>query len=205
MEKTLLEKILFDRPLSSRSRGSFIGIAALFAVLIGLLASQTLSASETKNFSLGLSAAIGGPLDSNGTDPGTSNTGYGLHFSWWTQPQTKVVVRAAQVDLGDGFFGNLSGAELGYVNIGGEYTFKEAYYTSGFYIGLGLYRLEGSLASPAGFVDEQTSSIGAVFGVTADFSITETVSAFGDLSFHYADLDQAQFFAFLNVGIAYHF
>ena len=190
-----------------------VGVA-LVAVMVGLLLQSPLWANENKNFSVGLSGLIGGPFDADSSpDPGLDNTGFSGFFAWHTQPQTKVVVRVAKADFGEQQFGSLFDPELSYINVGGEYTFREPYYTSGFYLGLGLYQLEGLVAgstnslpgTPLSSLSQDDSSVGVALGVTADFSVVESVSLFADLSFHYADLGEASFFGFLHFGVAFHF
>ncbi len=209
---------------TARASRSF-GPTVLSALLLALLFTVPATANENKNFSIGLSGLVGGPFDadSTGPDPGLDNSGFSAHFAWRTQPQTKVVARIAKMDLEGETIGTFADPEISYLNVGGEYTFREPYYTSGFYIGLGLYRLEGlplanttnttntgntgstALAGIAALGTEEESTLGIALGVTADFSILESVSLFAELSFHYADLDQVSFLGFLHVGIAYHF
>lgn len=183
---------------------------AKWVVALVLLATMTMlcapaMANESKNFTLGLAGMIGGPFDVDGEDPGFSQTGISARFSWRTQPRTMISVRAAQVDMSGEILGNVFDPELTYVTVGGEYTFQEPYYVSSFYLGLGQYRLDGLVPSAAGLVQDDDNTIGVTLGTTADFSVTEAVSIFADLSLHYADLEPMQFFGFLHVGIAYHF
>ena len=198
------------RPRAIRLSRS-LGLVMLSTLALMALIAAPAAANENKNFSIGLSGLIGGPFDADSPDPGLDNTGFSAHFAWRTQPQTKIVARIAKVDLEGDTLGTFADPEISYINVGGEYTFREPYYTSGFYIGLGLYQLEGlplvNTASPgiAALGTEDETTVGVALGVTADFSIVESVSLFADLSFHYADLDQASFLGFLHFGIAYHF
>lgn len=163
------------------------------------------SANESKNFTLGLAGLIGGPFEVDGADPGFSQTGVSARFSWRTQPRTMISIRAAQIDMSGELLGNVLDPEMTYFTVGGEYTFQESYYVSSFYMGLGHYVLDGLVPGASGFVSDDDSSLGVTLGTTADFSLTESFSIFGDLSLHYADLDAVQFFGFLHVGLAYHF
>lgn len=175
------------------------------AAVIALLLCAPAAANESKNFTLGLAGMIGGPFDVDGEDPGFSQTGVSARFSWRTQPRTMISLRAAQVDMSGEILGTLFDPELTYFTVGGDYSFQEPYYVSSFYIGLGYYQLDGQRVGVGGLADDDEGSIGVTLGTTADFSVTETVSIFADLSLHYADLEPMQFFGFLHVGIAYHF
>ena len=192
-------------PRRFTSYRSSVAPVALLAVLLAVLLGAPASANESKNFTLGLAGMIGGPFDVDGEDPGFSQTGVSARFSWRTLPRTMISVRAAQVDMSGEVLGNVFDPELTYFTVGGEYTFQEPYYVSSFYLGLGNYQLDGLVVGANGLAQEDENSLGVTLGTTADFSLSETVSIFADLSLHYADLEPMQFFGFLHVGIAYHF
>jgi hypothetical protein len=158
-------------------------------------------AQEMYTFTAGLLGGIGGSLDAEpGDDLG--NTGFQLNLTMVTEPRTHVGFRLGQLSLdGEERFGSLTEAELSYVTVAGEYRFPQSYYESGLYIGLGGYRLEGSRGSQ----DEQDTAIGLNLGVTGEFRVTQWLGVLIELSGHYADLDDAQFFAMGHGGIAIHF
>lgn len=158
-------------------------------------------AQELYTFTAGLLGGIGGSLDAEpGDDLG--NTGFQLNLTMVTEPRTHVGFRLGQLSLdSEERFGSLSEAELSYVTVAGEYRFPQSYYESGLYIGLGGYRLEGS----RGGGDEQDTAIGLNLGVTGEFRVTQWLGVLVELSGHYADLDDAQFFAMGHAGIAIHF
>ncbi|HVS66568.1 MAG TPA: hypothetical protein VMT85_24050 [Thermoanaerobaculia bacterium] len=174
----------------------------LLAVLAscGLLASP-LGASEARNFRVFATGGLGGPLDAEAPDPGVGNSSFQLGFSWVTQPQARVGIRLGSVDLGDAVE-QLVDPSLDWVTIGGEYLYSETYFESGLYLGLGYYRLDGALDG----VSQDDSAVGVVLGATGDFPINQRFSIIGELSVHWADLDQAgQLFGFAHVGVAFSF
>jgi len=170
----------------------------LFALLLLPGAAR---AQEPYTFTVGLLGGLGGSLDA---EPGSdlTNTGYQLNLAMLTEPRTQVGLRLGNLTLdGEDRFGSLTGAEISYVTVAGEYRFAEAYYESGIYAGLGGYRLEGTRAGK----DLRDTAIGLTVGVTGEFRITQWLAVLVELSGHYADLDEAQFFAIGHGGFAVHF
>ena len=158
-------------------------------------------AQELYTFTAGLMGGIGGSFDA---DPGDrlDNPGFQLNFSMVTEPHTLVGFRLGQLALdSEDRFGSLTDAELTYVTAAGEYRFPQTYSDSGLYLGLGGYRLEGN----RGGKDERDTGIGLVLGVTGEFKIKQWLGVLVELSGHYADLDEAQFFGMAHGGIALHF
>jgi len=158
-------------------------------------------AQELYTFTAGLLGGIGGSFDA---DPGDDlgNTGFQLNLTMVTEPRTQVGVRLGQLALdSEDRFGSLSDAELSYVTVAGEYRFPQSYYESGLYLGLGGYRLEGNRGSE----DESDTSVGLTLGVTGEFKVTRWLGVLIELSGHYADLDEAQFFGMGHGGVAIHF
>ncbi|REK03637.1 MAG: hypothetical protein DWQ36_18995 [Acidobacteria bacterium] len=170
--------------------------AALLLALVG-----PASAAESHNFTASLFGTVGGPLDVSGDDPGLGQTGFQLGFAWLTQPKTQVGVRVGQVTMDGEQLEGLFDPELLYATIGGEYRYRETYYESGVFLGLGVYSLEGI----AGGASVDDSSLGINLGVTGDFPLTRKLSFLAEVSVHSADLDYAQLFAFAHLGLAYHF
>lgn len=172
---------------------------ALLAAL--LLLPGAAGAQELYTFTAGLMGGLGGSFDAEpGDDLG--NTGFQLNLTMVTEPRTHVGFRLGQLSLdSEDRFGSLSDADLSYVTVAGEYRFPQSYYESGVYLGLGGYRLEGNRGSR----DEQDTSVGLALGVTGEFKVTRWLGVLIELSGHYADLDEAQFFAMGHGGIAVHF
>ena len=188
----------FSRSHGFRAHRLILALSVLLLALPGLAHAQVLD-----NYTISLAGGLGGAFDAD-PDPGLSNTTIQLGFSLALDTTSLFVARLGQLDLDDPQgFGGLADAELTYVTLGGEYRLRRSLYDSGIFLGLGGYRLEGTRFA-TGEGDEQTA-LGLVLGVTADFPITRRFSILSELSGHYADLDEAQFFGMLHVGVAFHF
>ncbi len=174
----------------------------LGVLLLAALGPGQASAQELYNFTASVRGVIGGPLDVDGEDPGFDQSGFQLGLNWVTLPKTHVVVRAGMMDMGGEQLGTLFDPELSWISIGGEYSYQEAYYTSGLFLALGLYSLDGNFSDGT---SDDDSSLGISFGVTGDFPLTKRWSIVGELSAHYADLEYAQLFGMLQGGVAFKF
>jgi hypothetical protein len=178
-------------------------IAGLALVLAGLVAPAAVGAQEQYTFTVGLLGTLGGSLDAEVGDS-LENTGYQVNLTMVTESRTHVGLRVGQLGLDDqGLFGSLRNAELSYATLGGEYRFRQSYNESGFYLGLGGYRLEGVdlLGS-----DSDKTSLGLAVGITGEFPIRPWLGLLFEFSGHYVvDFDEAQFFAMGQGGIAVHF
>ena len=120
-----------------------------------------------------------------------------------TAPRTLVVVRAGRLSIdGDPAFERFASADLEYVNIAGEYRFAQPTYDFGTYLGIGGYRMSGDLFAGG---EDSESDLGFVIGLTGDFDMTRNLSVIGEVSGHYAFLDDANIFAMANIGLAVHF
>lgn len=173
------------------------------AVLLGLLVLPGAArAAEQYTYSVGVLGGIGGSFDA---DPGSdlSNSSYQLNLSMVTEPRTQLGLRVGRLNLdSQGAFGTLTGADLSYVTIAGEYRFQDSYYESGLYLGLGGYRLNGTRAD--GKSDSQTS-VGLVVGVTGDITVNRWLSVIVELSGHYVDVDEANLYGMGHAGLSFHF
>jgi hypothetical protein len=153
---------------------------------------------------IGVLGGVGGPLDADSPDPGTSQRGLELQVGMYTEPHTLVQLRLGRLEFGDSDqLGDLFTPELEYATVAGEYRFYKNWYDSGLFLGLGAYRLSGERLA-GGPADEETA-IGLTGGITGDFEITHHVGVLGQLTGHYANLDQAQLFGTALVGIAVKF
>ena len=173
---------------------------ALFLALVVLPGAA--GAQELHTYTVGLLGGLGGSVDA---DPGDAldNTGFQLNLAMITDPKTHVVVRLGRLGLdSDEVFGSLRDAELTYATIGGEYRFRQVYYDSGVYLGLGGYRLEGI---DGGDQDVRDTSIGLAAGVTGEFRINRWMGVLVEISGHWVDFDEAQIFAMGHGGLAFHF
>jgi hypothetical protein len=180
---------------------------AALVVTVTILASSAAPARAVEPFlvSVGVLGGVGGPLDADSPDPGTSQRSMQLQVGFITEPRTMLQVRLGRLDFDDGDqLGNLFRPQLDYATISGEYRFFENWYDSGLFLGLGAYRLRGNRDGFGGSEDEETS-VGLTGGVTGEFELTHHVSLLAELAGHYADLDQAQLFATAQAGFAVKF
>jgi hypothetical protein len=182
-------------------RGSRLGTALVVGFLLTVGFAQASSASDLHTFTASLYGTIGGPVDVSGEDPGLGQTGFQLGFAWLTQPNTQVGIRLGQVNMDGEQIDGLFDPELTYATIGGEYRYRETFYDSGVFLGLGLYSLDGIV----GGTSTDKSAVGLNVGATGDFPLTPKLSVLVEISLHYADLEYTQLFGFAHVGLAYHF
>ena len=180
-----------------------LGRLVLLALTIGLLLLPgAAGAQELYSYTVGVFGVLGGSVDA---EPGDSltNTGYQLNLGLVTEPHTQLVLRTGRLTLDeDERFGPLGDAELTYATIGGEYRTPEKFFDSGIYIALGGYRLEGTTASGR---DSRENSWGLALGATGELPINRWLGVQAEISGHYVDFDEQQFFVMGNVGVAVHF
>jgi hypothetical protein len=177
-------------------------LGRLLAIAGFLLLPAAAGAQELYTYTVGAFGSIGGSVDA---EPGDSlnNTGYQLNFAVVTELRTHLVLRVGQLSLDeDEFFGSLTDAELTYATIGGEYRGRQGFWDSGIYLALGGYRLDGTRSSGD---DEQKTTWGLAIGATGELPITRHFGLQGEFSGHFADFDEAQFFAMAHIGLTVHF
>lgn len=159
-------------------------------------------AQELYNYTVGVLGGIGGSFDAS---PGNSltNSNLQLNLGIVTEPGTHVVLRTGRLSLDkDKFFGSLNGADMKYLTVGGEYRYHESVYESGIYAALGAYRLQGT--SSAGRKDSE-DTWGASVGFTGELPIKRWLGIQAELSGHYVNFKEAQFFAMAQAGVVFHF
>lgn len=183
-----------NRGLHRLPKLALLGCFLLFAPAAG-------RAQELYTYSLGLLGTAGGSPDA---EPGNSltNTGYQVNALLVTEPRTLVGIRAGSLALDkDGLFNTLRDAKLTYASLGGEYRARQTFFESGMFVGIGGYRLEGTSASRS----SSQTSWGLSVGATSEFFVTRRIGILLELSGHYADLDEVQFFVMGHGGVAIHF
>jgi hypothetical protein len=173
-----------------------------FPVACLLLVPGAARAQEPYSATLSLLGGLGGAEDAE-PSPGFDNQGFQLGLALLTEPGVLVGVRAGSLELGDGddAFGSLLDAQLDYATIAGEYRYREGYYDSGLYLGLGAYRLEGS----RGGRDQSDTAPGLVLGITGEFQLVKRLAFLIELSGHYVDLDEARLFGMGHAGLEFRF
>jgi hypothetical protein len=172
---------------------------ALFAVLSGFTASA--QAAERYNYTVGLMGGIGGSPDAEPGDELT-NANFQLNLSAVTEPRTHFAARLGQLTLDQNeLFGSLRDADLKYITLGGEYWYAESFYDSGLFFAAGAYRLEGTRGSES----RNETAPGLSVGALGDFQINRHLAFRLELSGHYVNFDEVQFFALGQAGLAIHF
>lgn len=178
----------------------FLGGLVLLSGL--LLLPGAARGAELYTYTVGVLGGLGGSFDVDRGDD-LSNHGYQLNLTMVTEPSTHVGFRLGKLDLDkSGSFGTLTGADLAYLTVGGEYRFQQTYYESGVYLGVGGYRLRGNRFDGRG--QEQTS-VGLNVGITGEFPINPHFGILLEISGHYVNLDEAKMFAMGHGGVAFHF
>ena len=174
-------------------------------LLIGglLLLPAVGGAQELYTYTVGLLGGIGGSFDA---DPGGSftNKSFQLNLGMVTEPHTHLILRTGKLSLDkDNHFGSLRNADLDYLTIGGEYRARQAVWESGLYLALGGYRLNGTEAATGR--DRAETSVGLALGATGELPINRHLGLLAEISGHYINFREAQFFGMGHVGLALHF
>jgi hypothetical protein len=167
-----------------------------------LLLPAAAGATDLYNYTVGVLGGLGGSFDA---DPGGSlnNTGLQVNLGLVTETATHLVVRVGKLNLDkDAFFGSLTGADLKYATIGGEYRYTESFYESGVYVALGAYRLQGTSAAGR---DSRDTTWGVSAGFTGELPIKRWLGIQAEISGHYVDFSEAQFFGMAQAGVVFHF
>jgi Outer membrane protein beta-barrel domain len=188
---------------SSRWWGIAAGRAGWSAVtallLLGALAASPARAAEPYVFSVGVLGGIGGPLDVDEADPGTSQRSLEVQLGLVTEPRTLLELRLGRLTFDDADrLGDVFSPQIEYATISGEYRFYKNWYDSGIFAGLGGYRLTGSSFSGR---DSDETAVGVTAGVTGEFEITSHLSLLGEITGHYVDLDESNLFATAMAGV----
>jgi hypothetical protein len=176
-------------------------------VLVGLLIAPAAGFGQDDfDYNINLLIGLGGSVDES--DAGFGNLNFQLGAAVYVESNTQVAVRLGRMDWGDNDeLGELTGPQLTYVTIAGEYRdrrgfFSGALFDSALFAGLGAYNLQGTELDLEDF--DQTA-IGLTVGASGDFDISKRFAIRLEGSGHYAGLDDAKFFVMLNFGLAYRF
>lgn len=144
-------------------------------------------------YTVGLMAGLGGSLEDQ-PDTGLDNFTWQALFTMRLDSGTLWGIRAGQLALD----AEAVSSDLNYFTISGEYRLGEDLLDTGIYLGLGLYNIDDGAGS-------SDTGLGLAIGIAGDVSLAERFSLLIELSAHYADLDQTQFFLMGHVGVGYHF
>lgn len=168
-------------------------------VILSLLGTVPVDAQEPV-LSIGLSGGIAGSLDEDET--GFSNGTAQLRFAVETSSRRNLSIRLGRMDFGDADVGRVREVTVDYLTVAGEYLFQEPSYESGLFLGLGFFDLS-STRDDGRSGDE--SGVGIVIGALGEFEIAERWFIYAEAAFAFTNLDVAQLFADLQVGVGYRF
>jgi hypothetical protein len=159
------------------------------------------SAQDGHAFSASLAGGFAGAFDLD-DDRDFEHPVVQVGFGMYTDHRTLTVVRVGRFafDSRQGF-GGLVDAEVDYVNVAGEYRFRQAAYDFGLFVGVGGYRLDGL----GGAGREEQTVLGAAIGFTGDFDLTRRLSFIAEIDLHYAFFDDTNFYGAALAGLALHF
>ena len=179
-------------------KGTLRGVALAVAVL----AASPAMAFDNYTFTAALYGGFGGSLDVSDEDP-FDQTALQIAGGVLMQERTFAVLRVGRIEFeNDHLFADRLGAELEFLNLSGEYRFRQPAYDFGLFIGVGSYRLSGK--TPFGGENDETV-IGFALGATGDFDLTRHLSIVAEIDFHYALFDEANLYGAALAGLAVHF
>lgn len=182
-------------------------LVAFSILVLGLVAQPRQAAAQATattldTFTLSVMLGVGGSIDESET--GLDNFTFQLGGSVVTEANVEVGFRIGQMGFGsDEVLGDAFDVDLTYLTVAGEYTYGEATYQSGVFIGLGLYRFEAIELFTAQSLS--TTKFGLTLGVTGEFDISDRFGILAELSGHAVPGAPAEFFAAGLVGLAIYF
>jgi hypothetical protein len=176
-----------------------ISTRVLMIVLALVLGAAGSASAQNSVFSLALSGGFAGSLDE---DTGFSNATFQARFAIETAQHQFLAFRLGRMDYSGASFSLLTEATIDYLTVAGEYMFTEGNYESGFFLGLGLYDVTGVQVDGK---DGNQASIGIIVGAAGEFDVAESWFVYGEAAFHYVNLDAAQMFADVQIGLGFRF
>lgn len=191
------------------SSKTLLGVLVVAVVAAtGSAAAQSMSTASTTTYTATLLGGLGGSIDEN--ESGYDNTAVQLGFSVVTRRSSRFSFRAGNLGSFDRLV-NLADADLTYVSVAGEYLFGEAGFVSGFFAGIGVYRLEGTRiiggppSNPTLGDGVSTTTVGVNGGFNGEFDITRNFVVVLEIGLHGITKGDAQFFANGLIGVGYKF
>ena len=188
-------------PRRERSRARLVLPVVALVTGLALALPGTASAIEPYTFTVILEGTLGGPLQESEGDAGLDNSGFQLGFSLVGVGEVHIGGRLGSIDFDEGL-GSLGDVDLDYLHLGADYRFREGFYDSGVYIGIGQYEIEGT-TSAGTVIDED--SLGLALGVTGEFELAPNIGLMLEVTTHVTDLDAAELFLTGHAGVAIHF
>jgi hypothetical protein len=153
-------------------------------------------------FTASLLGGIGTSFDAEGerTD---GNPALQAGFGMLTGDRTYSILRLGRIDFDRRMrLEGLDSPRLDYLNVAGEYRFRQPTYDFGFFLGLGGYRLSGRAAG--GRTDEE-SALGLTLGLLGEFDWTRRLSLLAQFEAHYVFFDDEKLYGAALAGVAIHF
>jgi hypothetical protein len=172
------------------------------AATAACLASAPLAAQERGLFVAHAAFGAGGAFDSVG-EKEFDHPAWQLGAGMLTDDRTWTSLRYGQLDLeGEELpIGRLE-SELEYLNVSGEYRFRQPVYEFGIFVGVGAYRLDAELLAGG---EEKEEAIGIAAGLTGDFDITARFSFVVEFDAHYVFFRETNTYGTALAGLAVHF
>ena len=178
------------------------GLLLAVVMALGGLGAAPAAAVEPYLVTFGVLGGLGGPLDAEEPDPGLSNRALQLQVGLVTEDRTLLQLRLGRLELEeDATLGGFASPELTFATLSGEYRFSRRWYDSGIFLGLGGYRVRGE----RGLDTDDETAIGGTLGVTAEIELTRWLAVVGELTGHYAMLDEENLFGTAMAGLAVRF
>lgn len=164
--------------------------------------------AQVGSFAISGLVGAGGALDESGS--GFGNLNWQLGFSNSIEDKTYFGIRLGGLDWGSAAeVDEFTGPSLLYLTLSGEYretsgSFSGSFIDSGVFLGLGFYRIDGTLADGE---SASESGPGVGVGLSGDIPLNKkrTLALRIEFSGHYALLDAAQLFALAQIGMSYRF
>jgi hypothetical protein len=161
------------------------------------------AAQERYTFTAALAGGLAGVLDDAGAGGRDfEHPALQAMFGMFTDERTLTTLRVGQIAFdAPRAVAGLTDAELQYVDVAGEYRFRQTAYDFGIFLGVGGYRVSGDAI--AGETSE--SALGAALGFTGEFDLTRRLSLVAEIDFHYVFFDDESLHGAALAGLAVHF
>ncbi len=171
--------------------------------LAGWLAlASAVSAQDSYAFTVALWGGVGGAFDTPGKQE-LGESAYQVSLAMLTDDRTLTVARIGSIAFAsDGAGSSNRDLRLEFVNLAGEYRFRQPAYDYGFFLGIGAYRVRDAPTNASG---DGESALGLALGFTGDFDLSRHLSIVAELDYHYTFLDEFNSYGAALGGIAIHF
>jgi len=174
---------------------------AIGALGLAAAGAGELLAQERYTFTASVAGGLAGVLDGDGNRD-FDHPALQVAFGMFSGDRTLTMVRAGRIGFDEAqLVAGVVEAELQYVNIAGEYRFRQPAYDFGLYLGIGSYRVSGEALAG----DDASTALSAVLGFTGEFDVTRRLSFVAEFDAHYVFFDDEEIYGAGLVGLAIHF